>query len=86
MRSAPAPEAWACSSGDLLGDYEAFVAQLACGAQGKYLRRRAARCFLDRCPDPVAWMGQPTPARLVDLERTGAWPFLTWAFVTGISA
>ena len=25
-------------------------------------------------------MSRPTPARLADLKRTGAWPFLTWCF------
>ena len=84
MRSAPAPEAWSCPTGDLLVDYEAFVAQLECGAQGKYLRRMAARRFLGRWPDPTAWMRRPTPARLVDIGRAKAWPFLTWAFVTGV--
>ncbi len=83
MRSAPAPEAWSCPTGDLLADYEAFVEQLACGGQGKYLRRMAARRFLERWPDPEAWMRRPTPARLVDVERAKAWPFLTWAFVSG---
>jgi len=86
MRSAPALEAWSRPTGDLLGDYEAFVAQLACSAQAKYLRRKAARRFLARWPDVVAWMGRPTPTRLVDLDRSGAWPFLTWAFVTGALA
>ena len=64
MRSAPAQEAWSCPSGDLLGEYEAFVSQLACGSQGKYLRRMAARRFLERWPDPTTWMRRPTRARL----------------------
>jgi hypothetical protein len=34
-------------------------------------------------PQPAAWMRRPTPARLADLKRTGAWPFLTWCFVEG---
>ncbi|MFN2504361.1 MAG: tyrosine-type recombinase/integrase [Acidimicrobiales bacterium] len=83
MRSAPAADAWECLGGDLLADYDAFVTQLRCGSQGKYLRRMAARRFLTRWPDPQAWMARPTAGRLVDIERTGAWPFLTWAFVSG---
>ncbi len=86
MRSAPAAEAWCDPSGDLLGDYEAFVVRLSCGTQGKYLRRMAARRFLARWPDPVSWMARPTLARLADVDRTGAWPFLTWAFVAGALA
>jgi hypothetical protein len=83
MRSAPAAEAWALPGADLLADYDAFVGQLRCGSQGKYLRRMAARRFLTRWPDPAVWMARPTAARLVDIGRTGAWPFLTWAFVSG---
>ena len=83
MRSAPAAEAWERPGSDLLADYEAFVAQLRCGSQGKYLRRTAARRFLTRWPDPASWMARPTAARLADIQRSGAWPFLTWAFVSG---
>jgi hypothetical protein len=28
-------------------------------------------------------MARPTPARLADLRRSSAWPFLTWCFVEG---
>ena len=28
-------------------------------------------------------MTRPTPARLADLKRTGAWPFLAWCFAEG---
>ena len=34
-------------------------------------------------PQLAAWMSRPTPARLADLKRTGAWPFLTWCFIGG---
>lgn len=68
----------------LLRGYDAFVGELGCGAQGKRLRRRAARRFLAAHPDVHGWMQRPTPARLVDLGRTGAWPFLSWCFVEGV--
>jgi len=34
-------------------------------------------------PDLTAWMARPTPARLADVRRAGAWPFLCWCFVEG---
>ena len=84
MRSAPTPEAWVHPRGDLLADYIAFVDRLRCGAQGKRLRRTAAERFMKAWPDVDAWMRRPTPARLTDLQRSGAWPFLTWCFVAGV--
>ena len=68
--------------GDLLADYRAFVAGLACEAQAKRLRLRAAERFSERFGDLDAWMRRSTPARLTDLDRTGAWPFITWCFVS----
>jgi integrase len=68
----------------LLADYEAFVETLDRVPQAKANRRRAARCFLGRWPDIEEWMGRPTPARLADLDRTDAWPLLTWCFLTGV--
>jgi hypothetical protein len=62
-------------------DYVAYVAALRCGAQGKRLRRRAARLFLTAHPDFHVWMARPTPQRLLDIRRTGAWPLLSWCFV-----
>jgi len=29
-------------------------------------------------------MGYPTPARVADVDRTRAWPFLTWCFIEGV--
>jgi hypothetical protein len=34
-------------------------------------------------PQLAAWMGRATPARLTDLRRTGAWPFLSWCLRQG---
>ncbi|HEY5014550.1 MAG TPA: tyrosine-type recombinase/integrase [Acidimicrobiia bacterium] len=84
MRSAPAAQARTTPTCDLAGAYDHFVDQLPCGAQGKRLRRTAARRFLARWPDLEEWMDRSTSARLCDLARTGAWPLLTWMFATGV--
>lgn len=67
---------------DLLADYAAFVSGLELGADAHQLRNRCARRFLDVHPDLDAWMGRPLAARLTDLSRTQAWPFLCWAVLT----
>lgn len=77
---APSPEPVA-SAAELFDRYDAFVDTLGCGAQAKRLRRGAARAFLDRHADVAAWMTRPTDARLRDIRRLGAWPFLAWCFV-----
>lgn len=69
---------------DLADGYDRFVDRLSCAAQAKRLRRAAARRFLARWADLDEWMHRPTAARLHDLARTDAWPFVTWAFVTGV--
>lgn len=68
---------------DLFADYRRFVSGLECGVQGKYLRLVAAERFAKRFEDMTVWMTRSTPARLTDLKRTGAWPFVTWCFVSG---
>jgi integrase len=74
---------YAAPADDLMTDYRRFVQGLDCGAQGKRLRLRAAEQFIERFCDIATWMRRSTPARLTDLERTGAWPFVTWCFVSG---
>jgi site-specific recombinase XerD len=69
---------------DVLVNYARFVANLAIGRDAKRMRRNAARRLLDAHPDLTAWMARPTPGRLVDLHRTGAWSFLTWCFLEGV--
>jgi hypothetical protein len=44
-------------------------------------RKRAARLFTERHPNLDVWMARPTPARLLDLHRLRAWPWLTWLLV-----
>ena len=68
---------------DLLVAYADAVAALPIGPDGRRIRRNAATRLLALHPQLAAWMRRPTPARLADLKRTGAWPFLTWCFVEG---
>jgi hypothetical protein len=66
---------------DLLVAYAGAVAVLPIGPDARRIRRNAAARLLAVHPQLAAWMRRPTPARLADLKRTGAWPFLTWCFV-----
>ena len=68
---------------DVLGDYDRFVDALDIHPHQRWMRRSAARSFLARHPDLRAWMTRPTPARLTDLHRAKAWPFLTWLVIDG---
>src|SRR6516165_12694960 len=68
---------------DLLVAYADAVAALPIGPDGRRIRRNAAGRLLAAHPQLAAWMRRPTPARLADLKRTGAWPFLTWCFIEG---
>lgn len=65
---------------DLLIAYADYVQDLAIGPDAKRIRRNAARRLLEIHPDLEAWMTRPTSARLADLDRTGAWSFVTWCF------
>ena len=63
--------------------YADHVASLAIGEGSRGARRLAAQRFLARHPDLEAWLERPTPARVADLRRDEAWPFLVWAAVAG---
>src|SRR6266852_1290759 len=65
---------------DLLLAYADYVQDLAIGPDARRIRRNAASRLLATHPDLAAWMTRPTPGRLADLDRTGAWPFITWCF------
>ena len=67
----------------LLVAYADAVAELPIGPDGKRQRRNAAARLLAICPAPEQWMTRPTPARLADIRRTGAWTFLAWCFAEG---
>jgi hypothetical protein len=66
---------------ELLAGYDAHVDALPVAAGVRFERRRCARRFLNRYPDPRAWMHRSTQARLADMHRLRAWPFLSWCFV-----
>ena len=68
---------------DLLVAYANAVAVLPIGPDARRIRRNAAGRLLAAHPQLAAWMRRPTPARLADLKRTGAWSFLTWCFIEG---
>ncbi len=68
---------------DLLDDYYDVVDGLDVNAGQRSQRRRAAARFVDRHGDLSVWMTRPTTARLSDLHRLEAWPFLTWLLVEG---
>jgi len=67
----------------LLVAYADAVAKLPIGPDGRRQRRNAAARLLAICPAPEQWMTRPTPARLADIHRTGAWTFLAWCFTQG---
>jgi hypothetical protein len=67
----------------VLDDYGEFVAGLEIGPEARRVRRRAAERLLAAHPDLETWMTRPAAARVVDLRRSGAWPFVTWCFVEG---
>lgn len=68
---------------NLLIAYADAIAHMPVGPDAKRVRRNAATRLLAIHPRPAEWMTRPTPARLADLTRTGAWSFLAWCFVEG---
>lgn len=68
---------------DLLRSYSDHVAGLGIGETSRYARRRSARRFLLHHPELGEWLARPTPARVADVHRDEAWPFVVWATVTG---
>ena len=71
--------AWAA----LLAGHAEYVAALPCREQAKRLRRRGGERLLTAFPEPAEWMTRPLAARLAEVRRFDAWPFLSWAFATG---
>jgi integrase len=67
----------------LLAEHAAFVSTLPCAAQARRLRQRGAEALLAVHPDLGEWMRRPVPARLAEVRRLGAWPFLSWCFAVG---
>ena len=71
------------TAGALLVAYAAHVQDLAISPDNRRVRVLAAERLLAGHADLAGWMARPTPARLADLRRTGAWPFVTWCIVAG---
>lgn len=69
------------SGARLLVDYQVHVETLTMDKTARFARQRSARLFLERNPDLDAWMRRSTAARLTDLQRLKAWPFVSWCFV-----
>lgn len=67
----------------LLAGHAEYVASLPCRAQAKRLRCRGAETLLAAHPDLQEWMTRPVAARLAEVRRLGAWPFLSWGFAVG---
>ncbi|MGB7961979.1 MAG: hypothetical protein WCF12_03335, partial [Propionicimonas sp.] len=67
----------------LMAAYSAYCSALLRGPDAVELRLRTATRFLAAHPDPAVWMTRPIDARLADLRRSGAWPLLCFAAVTG---
>jgi len=66
---------------DLIAGYDRYVDGLPIDPSMRSARRRAARALLVEHSDLQAWMRRPTPARVADLHRADAWPFISWCFV-----
>lgn len=63
----------------LIEGYADFCHRIGVSDRALRDRLRAARAFLEAHPDLQAWVARPLEARLADLRRTNAWPFLSWA-------
>src|SRR5258708_5183246 len=68
---------------DLLIGYADAVAAMPVNPDARRIRRNAAARLLEMYPHLREWLSRPTPARLADIKRTGAWPFLSWCFAEG---
>ncbi len=71
------------AEGGELAAYAEYVAGLTIGEGSRYARRHSARRFLAHHPDLDVWMARPTQARVTDLHRDKAWPFVMWTAVSG---
>ncbi|WP_142391466.1 hypothetical protein [Mycobacterium sp. ENV421] len=69
------------SAAELIAAYDTHVDTMPICASMRSARHCSARRFVDRFPDPGVWMRRPTAARLMDLHRLKAWPFVSWCFV-----
>ncbi len=84
LTAAAAPSPVPVDPARLLAEHAAFTETLACRAQARRLRQRGAEALLAAHPDLTGWMRRPVSARLAEVRRLGAWPFLSWCFATGV--
>lgn len=58
--------------GRLLVEHDAFVAELPCRSQAKYLRRRGTQQLLATYPSLEVWMTRPVAGRIAEAPRLQA--------------
>ena len=69
--------------GEALNAFEAYSSTLGRSDSAVEIRVRLAKRFLAAHPDLSCWSQRPVAARLVDLERIKAWPFVAWMILRG---
>ena len=77
--TAPASRHGTAADHGLIEGYAVFCHRVGVSDRALRDRLRAARAFLEAYPDLQAWTDRPLEARLADLRRTNAWPFVSWA-------
>jgi len=77
--TAPVPRRATSADHGLIEGYAGFCHRFGVSDRALRDRLRAVRAFLAAHPDLRSWMDRPLEARLADLRRTNAWPFLSWA-------
>ena len=81
----PRPARWIAaptrSAAELLADLHAHVAAMPICTSVRSVRHCAQVVSLERTPTWRCGWADPTPARLADLHRLKAWPFVSWCFV-----
>ena len=64
------------SAAELIAAYDAHIDTVSLCASVRFARRRSARRFVDRFPEPAVWMRRPTVARLTEAgaaSMTSSW-------------
>jgi integrase len=69
--------------GATLEQFATYSSTLALSADAVELRVRLARRFVAAHPDLSVWSQRTVTARLADLERIKAWPFVAWMILRG---
>jgi hypothetical protein len=69
-------------TGVLISEFAAYSSTLGLSASALELRLRLAQRFVGAHPDLGAWMSRTADARVTDLARIKAWPFVSWVILT----